>query len=125
MRSSVQPILLVLLAAIFGAGCGSEAGVAVVQGREYGLAVVRDIEVAESDISPYARIERANDRARLADDQAYALHHVDPLTFLLVRAKPGVEDQLGPWGPFIGLLGEGQDPDLCRYFDQGAPTWCG
>ncbi|MCI0346709.1 MAG: hypothetical protein L0221_14900 [Chloroflexi bacterium] len=75
-------------------------------------------------MSPYGRIERANDRSPFADGQAYSLRHVDPLTFLVVRARPGLADDAGPIGPFVGLLGGGQDRDLCTYFVRLGPTWC-
>ena len=39
--------------------------------------------------------------------------------------KPGIRDDAGPWGEYIGLIGGGQDEDLCPYFARLAPTWCG
>jgi hypothetical protein len=107
------------------AGCiGDPAPTAVVDGRSYAVTVVRGLVVAETDLEPWARIERADDASGFADDQAYALSGVDPLTFLVVRAKPGLKDDAGPWGDFIGLMGGGHDSKVCGYFVRLAPTLC-
>lgn len=127
MITMVRPraIVTALILSITLAGCfGDPAPTAVVDGHSYGVAVVRGLVVAEADLEPWGRIERADDASGFADDQAYALSGVDPLTFLVVRAKPGLKDDAGPWGDFIGLMGGGHDPRICRYFARLAPTWC-
>ena len=124
MMKRGRPLALAVLVGWSLGACGDEAASAVVNGRRYAVGVVRDISVADTDLSPYARVIESNVRSYLFDDQAYALRDVDPTTLLLVRIVPGKEDDLGPWGPFVGLWGEGQDPDACRYFDDSGPTWC-
>jgi hypothetical protein len=104
--------------------CGDEAGSAVVDGRRYAVGVVRDVSVTDADLSPYATVSDSNVRSYFLDDQAYALRDVDPNTLLLVRIVPNKEDDLGPWGPFVGLWGDGQDPDVCRYFERPGLPWC-
>jgi hypothetical protein len=94
-----------------------------VEGRTYGVSVVRAIVVHPADLEPYARIQIAADATWFLDAQTFALPHVDPQTFLLVRAKPGLRDDTGPLGDYIGLFA-GEDPDLCAYFTELGPTWC-
>jgi hypothetical protein len=120
MRSLV---MAVLLGSCLGA-CGDEAASAVVDGRRYVVGVVRDISVADADLSPYATVSDTNVRSYFLDDQAYALRDVDPTTLLLVRSAPNREDDQGPWGPFVGLWGDGQDPDVCGYFERPRLAWC-
>jgi hypothetical protein len=103
---------------------GDPAPTAVVDGRGYAVSVSRGLVLRDVDLSPYARIQRADDPSAFLDDQAYSLRDVDPADFLVVRAKPGMRDGAGSWGDFIGLMGGGQDPDLCAYFARLPPTWC-
>ena len=120
----VTPLVLTALLGLSLGACGDEAGSAVVDGRRYMVGVVRGISVVDADLSPFATVSDSNVRSYFADDQAYALRDVDPTTLLLVRIVPNKADDLGPWGPFVGLWGDGQDPDACRYFDDSGPTWC-
>jgi len=109
------------------AGClfaGDPAPTAVVNGQAYGVSVVRGLVLTGDELTFYGRIERAHDSSAFLDDQAYALTGVDPETFIVVRAKPGLRDDAGPWGDFMGLFGAGQDRDLCAYFTRLGPTWC-
>src|SRR5262245_36201709 len=107
--------------------CGSMAScpaIAEVGGEAYVVGVVRGIDVEDADLVVYGEIERANSRAYFLDDVVYALCDVDAKALLLVRATPGLSDDGGTWGPFVGLFGGGQDPGACRYFVRLGPTWC-
>ena len=124
----VRTLVAILFAAIFLTGCwvgGDGPATVVVDGRSYSVSVVRGLVVDDADLSPYGRIVRPTDPTLFQDDQAYALRGVDALDFLVVRAKPGLTDDGGSWGDFIGLMGGGgQNPALCRYFVRLVPTWC-
>lgn len=126
-RRRLATFCLVASAALLGAGCttvSEPVPTAVVDGREYGVAVVRGIVVDSGDLTPVGTIERATDTSPFADDTVYALQDVAPDTFLMVRLKPGLGDDAGPWGEYMGLLGGGHDEDLCPYFARLAPSWC-
>ena len=102
---------------------GDPVATADVQGRSYSVSVVRGLEVADADLTPYATF-RTDAGAYFADRQALEIRDVDPLTFLVARAPSGLEDDAGSLGPLMGLLGQGHDADLCRYFTRLAPDWC-
>jgi hypothetical protein len=65
-------VMAVLLGSCLGA-CGDEAASAVVDGRRYEVGAVRDISVADADLSPYATVSDSNVRSYFLDGQAYAL----------------------------------------------------
>jgi len=118
---------LLLLAALGCGACGTVSDpvpTATVQGRDYGVSVIRGIKLEAEDIAPFAPIDRATDPSIFLDRQAFSIKDVDPDTMLVVQLKPGLRDDAGPWGEYLGLMGPGRDPDLCRYFTRLAPTWC-
>jgi hypothetical protein len=106
-----------------GAGASCPA-TAEVNGKTYLVGVVRGLSVTDDALSPYGRIAKTNTPGQFADDAVFTIRDVDPTTLLLVRATPNARDDMGAIGPFMGLWGEGQDPDVCRYFVRLGPTWC-
>ena len=107
--------------------CGARAScpaTAEVNGKAYTVGVIRGLSVTDDALSSYARITKTNTPGRFADDAVFTILDVDPSTLLLVRAAPNASDDMGALGPYVGLRGEGQDPDVCRYFVRLGPTWC-
>jgi hypothetical protein len=97
-------------------GMASRPAEASVRGQTYGLAVVRSLEFASGDLSPYGEVS-SSEEAYFADDTAYAVRGVDPNVALVVRLEPGLTDDAGPWGEWI-LLTRGPAPNsLCPYYD--------
>ena len=108
-------------------GCGAGAScpaTAEVNGKTYTVGVIRGLSVTDDALSSYGRVTKTNTPGRFADDTVFTLRDVDPTTLLLIRATPNATDDAGALGPFMGLWGEGQDPDVCRYFVRLGPTWC-
>lgn len=115
-----------LVAGLVIAGCsGDEPASAVVDGRSYAVGPVSGITVSEDELIPHGRIEQTNTPASFLDGEVYSIENVDPTTLLLARVSLGRREHPDDfWGPYVGLWGDGQDPDACRYFDQPALTFC-
>jgi hypothetical protein len=121
-----------LLAAVIVAGVGglltfgappSLPAEATVNGIEYRVGVGRSIDVAEADLEPAGTVSSSAYDWAFAEPTAYQLRGVDPRAALLVRAKPGLRDDAGPWGEFMILWGpEEAFPALCRYFSAEFPS---
>ena len=94
-----------------------------VNGADYTVGVVRDLEVRPSDLAAGPPIEYAANEDQFAELTTYQLAGVDPRAFLLAPAKPGLRDDAGPWGAYLALWGPGQAfPAVCAYFPADSPT---
>lgn len=135
LAAAAVVILAVGLTAVVGprlldrSSGASYPSMAVVNGVEYIVGLGRGLQIDDSDLSPYGRIERFNDPRFLGGDPtAFSLHGVDPLAALIVRSAPGLSDDSGPFPEYLVLA---RAPDsyavLCAYYDPNdaaSPTEC-
>lgn len=106
--------------------CGGDAScpaTARVADRTYAVGPLQGAVVTEADLTPFDRVQ-TKASGYFLDDQVFALQDVDPSTFLVARTALTMRADPNQWGEFLGLWGQGQDPDLCRYFTELPPTWC-
>jgi hypothetical protein len=119
-----QPRLLraVVLALVLAGCVGDEAAMAEVNGQTYTVGPVRGVRISEAHLVFFATIGRTNAEAYFLNGEVFTIDEVDPQTLLIVRAAPALPDD--PWGDYVGLWGDGQDADLCRYIEASAVTFC-
>lgn len=90
---------------------------ATVNGRDYGVAIVRSLEVPATAVTPYGDV-RSDDRHLFAEDAvAYAIVGIDPAVALIVPTRPGAGDDAGSYGDWILLERGAATLQLCPYFD--------
>jgi len=100
---------------------GSDAlkpAVAVVNGKEYAVAVARSLHVDAADLTAYAQVESSSEEHWMSEMTAFAVAGVDPSVALVVRTVPGATDDAGPIGDHLLLL-RGNDAVMavCEYLD--------
>jgi len=94
---------------------GSCPSAAEVNGVRYAISVARGVDVAEADLTPYARIGRTNVPDYFRDLQAYSLRGISPTAAL---AAPSISVLDEDDSAYRILWGPDQDsawPALCDY----------
>jgi hypothetical protein len=114
-----------LVAALVLAACtGDEPATAEVNGQTYRVAPVRGLRISEDRLQYFGTVGNTNAPDFFLNGEVLTIDDVDPQTLLLVRAVPALRDPDDPWGPYVGLWGGGEDPDLCRYAEPSAVAFC-
>jgi len=124
-------ILLVSIAAfgVFANQQGtSSLASATVNDLDYTLAAARSLVVPPSALSPFGRADRIDQSQEFDSLTVYSLLGIDPKHALVIKLKPGQNDDAGPLGDFF-LLVRGPDTfaELCPYFDKSSeatPSIC-
>jgi hypothetical protein len=91
-----------------------------VEGLTYGLAIARGLAFEEGDLTAYGQVS-SSESAWFADRIAYAVDGVDPDDALVVRLRPGLGDDDGPWGEWALLTRGAVTRPLCPYYDPLSP----
>lgn len=122
-------VLVAVVAGIqlLGNYAASRPSTAFVDGREYGIAIVRSLDIPPTALTRYGEV-RSDDRHLFADDAvAYAIVGIDPEQALVVAARPGAGDDAGSYGDWILLVRSAVTRQLCPYFDPNSeftPSEC-
>jgi hypothetical protein len=99
---------------------GSRGATAEVNGREYAVAVYRNLNLGPDDVAPYAPLTGFDAGLALQDSTAYAVRGVDPAQILVVKLLPGQVDDGGSYGEYA-VLSRGGSRALCPFLDPAHP----